>query len=82
LGHNCGLGYRLPTYIAYAAQLGDGDRPLVGYRGQPRLTPALALTEIESWRQQELTAPPKAILDDLRRYVFHQARQWERCGGG
>jgi hypothetical protein len=79
LGRNHGLGYRLPTYTAYEARLVDEERPLLDYRGQPRLTPDLALAEIEAARQQALTPPQRAILNDLERYVTHLVRQW---GGG
>jgi hypothetical protein len=79
LGRNFGLDYRLPTYTVYEARLVDEERPLLDYRSKPRLTPGRALAEIETARQQELTPPQQAILDDLERYVTHLARQW---GGG
>jgi exodeoxyribonuclease I len=79
LGRNYGLGYRLPSYTAYKARLVYEERPLLDYRGKPRLTPGRALAEIEAERQQVLTPSQKAILNDLERYVTHLARQW---GGG
>jgi hypothetical protein len=57
LGRNYGLGYRLPSYTAYEARLVDEARPLLDYRGKPRLTPGRALAEIEAERQQALTQP-------------------------
>jgi len=54
----CAPGYHLPTYAAYVAQPADEERPLLDYRGQPRLTPAQALPAIETERQQALNPIP------------------------
>ena len=58
------------------------ERPLLDYRGQPRLTPGRALAEIETERQRELTRSQGTVVVDLERYVTHLARKWGGGSGG
>lgn len=71
LCRNYQLDYRFPTYSAYREQIVAEERPLLDYRGRPRLTPMQALAEIEAARQTELAVSQRVILNDLERYIHY-----------
>lgn len=72
LCRNYGLAYRYPSYLVYQRQVCNDERPLLDFRGNPRLTPKAALAEIETERGKELSSRQQIILNDLEQYIRYQ----------